>query len=208
KSQGHCWLALEHVEGVSVATLLQHHGTAGIRDWREAVRVALHVARALAFVHQHQLRHGNITPANILVRGRDRSAHLNDLVLVRALGGSQLWQSVLQAKLTAELSYLPPEQTHGAAHTDARSDIYSLGATVYALLTGRPPFQAPNAQEMVKKIRKIPPTAPRQLRPNVPEPFENVLLKMLAKVPDAGYPTAVEWIADLESIAKPAGVTA
>src|SRR4029079_13764505 len=102
-------------------------------------------ARALDFAHRHQLCHANITPANVLIHKKDKSARLNDLILARALAGSQLWQAVFQTKFVAELAYVSPEQTHGPSHADARSDVYGLGATVYGLLTGRAAVPAPTA---------------------------------------------------------------
>jgi serine/threonine protein kinase len=208
KAHAHCWLALEYVEGGSVAAVMKHLGEAGLPDWRDALRVALHVARALDFAHGHQVVHANVTPANVLIQKKDKSARLNDLILARALWGSQLGQAVFQKKFVAELAYVSPEQTHGPAHADSASDIYGLGATVYGLLTGRPPFQGPTPQEIVKKIRKVPPTPPRQVKPNVPESFEGVLLKMLAKSPDDRYDTGADLVAELEGIAAQAGVPA
>ena len=206
KSGPYIWLALEYVEGESVATMIKHQGSSGIKDWKVAWRIALQVSRALAFAHESQVYHGHLTPHNVLVRSSDKCAKLSDLLLGRALEGSHLRQAVFQAKLAAELSYLSPEQTHNPAHADAASDLYQLGATVYALLTGRPPLQGVSQMETVKKIRKGEVVSPRQTQPALPEPVEDVVLKLLAKRPEDRYASAEDLVAELEQSGKNAGM--
>src|SRR5262249_9717725 len=106
KTGPYVWLALEHVEGESVATMIERIGASGLLDWRQAYRVAVHGGRALDFAHQSGVVHGNVTPRTLLYRTADKTVLLNDLILLQALKGSQLKQSIWQAKMTAELPYL------------------------------------------------------------------------------------------------------
>src|SRR5262249_54228436 len=147
RSHRYCWTALEYVEGENVAQTLERIGKPGKNAWQHAVRLAVHVGRALDFLHQHHLFHGNITPRNVLVRLADRHVKLGDLFLEKALDGSSLQQMRLEDKLLAEMPYLSPEQINAGAFVDHLTDMYSLGAVVYARLTGQPPFQGTTPEE-------------------------------------------------------------
>jgi serine/threonine protein kinase len=96
---------------------------------------------------------------------------------------------------------MSPERTRGRTDIDARSDIYSLGATLYALLTGRPPFEGENLRDIIKKIREGNPVSPRKYQLAVPDVLEGITLKMLARRPEDRYETAGEVRAALERIA-------
>jgi serine/threonine protein kinase len=196
-----CWLAMEYVEGESAAQMLQWIGTSGVPDWQQAFRLAVYLCRALYFLHEKELNHRNITPHNVLFRSIDRQVKLGDWALTRALAGSSLRQSTLRAKLLSELPFLSPEQTQPRAPADIRSDIYSVGAVVYGVLTGRPPFAGDSPAETISQIRQAAPTAPRQERSSVPEPFEAIVLKMLAKNPQERQQTPAELLAQLARIA-------
>jgi serine/threonine-protein kinase len=97
--------------------------------------------------------HRNITPRNILIRETDGVAKLGDLVLAKAMEGTSQEQITRSGELVGQLEYLSPEQTTHARPPDARSDIYSLGASLYALLTGRPPFEGRSVPETIQKIQ-------------------------------------------------------
>jgi serine/threonine protein kinase len=196
------WVAMELVEGDSLAQVIQRIGTAGILDWRHALRVAVHVARALAFAHGQGILHRNITPPNILVRSADRLTKLGDLMLAKALEGRKEEQITQSGGLVGELAYMAPERTYEGGRVDGRSDLYGLGATVYALLTGRPPCVGKSALDTIQLIRAAVPARPRTVQLSVPEPFENAVLRLLAKRPEDRFQTAGELQAVLEKIAK------
>jgi serine/threonine protein kinase len=206
KTGPYVWLALEHVEGESVAAMIDRIGASGQLDWRQAYRVAVHGGRALEFAHQSGVIHGNITPRNLLYRTADKTVLLNDLILMQALKGSQLKQSIWQAKMTAELPYLSPEQTQGSSNADVRTDLYCLAAVVYALLTGKPPCVAKTPQDTVKRIRNREPAPPKEFQQSMPDPFEKAVLKLLAKKPEERYQTAAEVVADLERVGRNLGM--
>jgi serine/threonine-protein kinase len=220
------WLALEHVEGESLGQLLARGGAGDKPDWRQALRLGVHVGRALDFVHGCHLLHGNITPQNILVRAGDQAVKVGDLMLARALAGSALHAATLETKLLAELPYLPPEVANPNASVDHLSDIYGLGAVMYTRLTGRPPFQGASPEETLGLIEEgtlvkpqqrqsSSPQAPeadhwllsetlnwaRQRQSSIPPALEAAVMRMLARRPEDRYPTAAELVADLERVA-------
>jgi serine/threonine-protein kinase len=206
KASGYCWLAMEFVEGESLVPVVHRIVTAGMFDWKQAFRVAMHVARALEFLHEHHQVHGNVTPENILVRKADKTAKLNDFFLGTALKGSQLRQATWQQKTIKELNYLPPEMTKGGAQPDLRTDLYGLGAAVYALLTGRPPCAGQSHTETIQNIRKTEPVKPKTYQMSVPDTFEGVVMKLLTKRPEERYQSAKEVVANLERVARNMGM--
>src|SRR5262249_14777990 len=153
KTEGYCWIAMEYVQGESLTQVIQRIGTANMLDWRQALRVAVHIARALEYAHGLNIIHRNITPQNIIIQAVDKTAQLGDLSRARARGGTLAEQITRPGEIVGDLRYMSPERTRGTSDVDGRSDIYSLGATVYALLTGRPPFEGGDLREMITKIR-------------------------------------------------------
>jgi pSer/pThr/pTyr-binding forkhead associated (FHA) protein len=206
RSTSHYWIAMEHVEGETPTQMLQWISSSGAPDWRQAFRLAVHLARALYFIHENQLLHGNITPDNILCRSVDKQTKLAGLLFAKALAGSSLRRNVLRAKLVSELPYLSPEQTVPNAVPDARSDIYSVGAVAYHLLTGKPPFAGNSPAETISMVREARPAAPKQANPSTPAAFELIVLRMLAKPPSERHQTAAELLSELSRIApEPVG---
>jgi serine/threonine protein kinase len=207
KTGPHCWIAMEYVEGESLTQVIERIGTAGMLDWRYSFRVAVHIGRGLEEAHKHQIVHRNITPANILVRTSDKLAKLGDLMLAKALEGTLAVQVTRPGQLVGELAYMSPERTRANETADCRSDIYGLGATVYALLTGRPPFESDSMPDLVTKIRQAEPVKPKKFQLSVPDLFEGAVLKMLAKRPEDRHQTPTDLLADLERIAKYQAIT-
>jgi serine/threonine protein kinase len=209
KTGSHCWVAMEYVEGESLTQVIQRIGVAGMLDWRHALRVAAHVGRALDYAHGQQIIHRNVSPPNILVRSEDKVAQLGDLMLAKALDGVLAQQVTQPGQLVGDVNYMSPERTRSSMEgVDGRSDVFSLGATVYALLTGRPPFADVSMVETLMKIRKAdPPEKPKKFQMSIPDLFEGTVLKMLAKRPEDRYQTAAELLKDLERVAKFQGVS-
>jgi pSer/pThr/pTyr-binding forkhead associated (FHA) protein len=202
KSGPYCWIAMEFVDGESLTQVIQRIGTAGMLDWRHALRVAIHVGRALEFASGQQIIHRNITPQNIVVRSSDKLTKLGDLMLAKALEGAGAEQITRPGELLGDVRYMSPERTRATAEVDGRSDIYSLGATVFALLTGRPPFEGATLLETITKIRQAEPAKPKKFQLSIPDLFEGTVLRMLAKRPDDRYQTPASMLADLERVAK------
>jgi serine/threonine-protein kinase len=201
RSGSHCWIAQEEVVGETAAQVIQRQANVGVGHWHQAWRVAVHLARALQTAHQHGFIHRNITPANVLFRQDGQQWKLNDLLLSKALEGSLIRQISLRGRIQNELAYFAPEQTYPAPVIDIRTDLYSAGAVVYALLTGRPPLAGISMAETMAKIRQQEPTKPTEFEPFLPDEFEAILLKMLAKKPDDRFPSATELLAELDRLA-------
>ena len=198
----YCWIAQELVDGENLAQVLDKQRTLKKCKWRRALNLGLDIGRALVFLHDNRQRHGNITPQNILFHAHDETAKLNDLLLTSALEGSSLWQKIRPRKELVELGYMSPEQTDPSNKwVDDLSDMYSLGVAVYALLTGRPPFDGATAAATIRQIREDQPIRPSKLHKGVPDALQAAVLKMLAKHPEERYATPAIMLADLERIA-------
>jgi serine/threonine protein kinase len=140
------------------------------------------------------------------MRTKDQVVKLSDLMLAKALAGSLARQITQPGQLVGDVSYMSPERTRNEAEVDGRSDIYSLGATVYALLTGRPPFEGDSLPELIAKIRQAEPEKPKKYQLSIPDMFEGLVLRMLAKRPGDRYQTPVDLLKDLERVAKYQGI--
>ena len=206
KTGPYCWIAREYIEGESAARLIQRVAEGGKFDWTRACRIAVHLGKALDYLHQNRVTHGNLTPRNILIRGEDRATKLADLMLNRALEGSRLQKAILGKKLLAELPYLPPAQTDPHAPGTPLADLYALGVVLYALLVGQPPFVAASPREVRAQIREGKLVKPSKYQPGIPAVFEAAVLKLLARRPEDRFPSAAEMLAVVEPIALEHGI--
>ena len=180
-----CWAAMEFIEGSSILEIIDVTGVEGMLDWREAFRVAVHIGRALQCAYEHKIIHRNVTPQNLMVRKSDNVVKLCDLMLAKALEGAQARQVTMSGQIVGDIAYMSPEGTGGGdSPVDGRSDIYGLGATLYALLTGRAPFKARSFSELVRAVREDEPVSPSEFQQAVDKRFQNAVLKMIAKRPD------------------------
>ncbi len=206
KSGAYCWMAFEYVEGESLTTRIRRlrNGSQKI-EWRRALRIGIHIARALEFAGQNGLVHHNVTPENVLWHGATKIAKLSDLMFKRAVQGSELHEAVAEDKRAAELAYGSPELLAGSAG-DEISDLYSLGAVMYALLTGRPPFEGGSTKETAQLIRDGEVVKPRKWQKTIPADFEWAVLTTLAKGRQYRFQSATELLVHLERIAIEQGL--
>ena len=208
KTGPYCWVAMEYVAGENLTQVIERIGVAGMLDWRHAYRVAVHIARALAYAHGEQIVHRNVTPKNILLEATTKVAKLGDLMLAKALEGALAQQITRPGEVLGDVAYMSPERTRGMTEVDVRSDLYGLGATIYALLTGRPPFEGTTLIEKITRIRQDAPVKPTKFQMSIPSAFEGAVLKLLAKRPEDRSQSAAEFVKELERIGKFNGVTA
>jgi len=200
---------MELVEGETLTQVIKRIGIAGMLDWKYSFRVAVHVGRALDYANGLGIIHRAIAPNNILVRTADKVTKLGDLMLAKALEGTLAQQVTKPGELVGDVQYMSPERTEGKPEAvDRRSDLFCLGATLYALLTGKPPFAGTSLVDTILKIRQADPAKPSKFQMGIPSAFEGVVLKLLSKNPDERYQTAKELVAELERIGKLQGVTA
>ena len=171
------YLELEYVEGGSLAQRLD--GTPWTQ--RPAARLVELLARAIDEAHQQAIIHRDLKPANVLLAA-DGTPKVTDFGLAKSLGvESSLTQS---GAIMGSPSYMAPEQAGGGAKTVGRSaDIYALGAILYELLTGRPPFRAATVLETLDQVKNVEPVAPSRLLPGLPRDIETIALKCPSKRP-------------------------
>jgi eukaryotic-like serine/threonine-protein kinase len=160
--------------------------------WRSAATIGFQVAQALQYAHSHETLHRDIKPANLLLDARG-VVWITDFGLAKAMRQDDLTQS---GGLVGTLRYMAPEQFFD--RTDSRSDVYSLGLTLYELLTLRPAFDDSSRSSLIRKITHDAPISPRKLNPAIPRDLETIVLKAIARDPAHRYRTAGELARDLQ----------
>lgn len=195
-----CWAAMEFVEGESLTGVIERIGVQGMLDWREVFCVAVQIGRALHEANEHKIMHRNVTPANILRRSEDKVCLLGDLMLAKGLEGTLAKQVTQPGQLIGDLPYMSPERTQPDADPDGRSDLYGLGATLYALLTGRPPAEGSSMPALVAKVRGEVPPSPKTYQLSINDKFADVVMQLLEKRPEDRYQSPAAMIKDLERI--------
>jgi WD40 repeat protein len=188
------YLVLEFLPGGTLDDRLKKSGRV---PWPEAAALGARIARGLLAIHEAGLVHRDMKPANVLLdaEGRPRVA---DFGLARSVGQGSI-ALTKTGEMVGTLEFMAPEQAEGGTAVDARADLYALGGTLFALLTGEPPFEGSGITLITKHVRERP-RAVRTLAPGVPERFERLVAKLLAKHPQERG-TDAEAIAELEAIA-------
>ncbi len=199
ESSSLCYIVMEYCDGPTVLDLIKR---GGILAQERASRIILQVARALEHAYTSQIIHRDIKPDNIMIVSGG-TAKLCDLGLVKDLEGSGDTTDTGSALGTP--NYISPEQARGDEHIDVRTDIYSLGATYYHMVTGHTPFENPNpAVTMVAHINEVPPS-PKDRLPGLHNEVNRIILKMMCKNPADRYQTPSEIRRDVESLLERLG---
>jgi serine/threonine-protein kinase len=201
KTGAHCWMSMEYVEGENLKETIARIGKKGNLDWRPVLRMATELCNVLHYLHSENIIHRNLSPGNILL-SRLGVIKLASLILAKALSGALAKDVTVGGDFLGDVRFLAPEQVSESSTVDARADIYSLGALIYALLTGKPPFEGRSAVETATLILQREPVSPRKSDPSIPEPLADIVLQMLAKKPEHRFQTAGELLAELEQLPK------
>ena len=183
KTGQYCWAAMEFIEGENLTQLIQRIGIEDMLDWKKVWRVAVDIARALQAGYQSQIVHRNVTPTNIIRRDSDQACLLGDFMLAKALEGTLAMDVTSPGQILGDVPYMAPERTRADVEVDIRADLYGLGATCYALLTGRPPISGNSITEMIMNVRDEQPKRPKEYQLAVNDLFQDVVMKLLAKDP-------------------------
>ena len=197
EEEGRHYFVMKLAEGGSLADLAPEEGEIGsVMDPRAAAKLVGKVARGVHFAHQRGILHRDLKPGNILLdeKGEPMVADFGLAKLIS--GGTQL---TLAGAALGTPSYMAPEQAGGVPEElTIAADVYSLGAILYFLLTGNPPFNAPSALELLKRIGTELPVAPRRMGVDVDRDLELICLKCLEKNPAGRYGSAGAYADDLE----------
>lgn len=192
-AQGQPYFVMEFAEGNSLKQLLQQRGRFRESD---AIEIAMQVAGALENAHRHGIVHRDVKPGNIVLSS-DGLAKLTDLGLARRPGDPTVTHT---GATMGTPQYISPEQARNPSAVDIRSDIYSLGATLYHLVTGSPPFAGESLADLLTKVLFEQAEAASSRESSVSSGFSLVLRKMLAKDPARRYQTPGELLDDLRRV--------
>lgn len=199
KDEGFYYLVMDLIEGQALDRLVKGQGPL---DLEQAAEIVQSIARGLDYAHKRGILHRDIKPANILLRKSDGAALLTDFGVAGKL--EQDSKGLTQTgQVIGTPRYMSPEQVTGKVRSlDQRTDVYSLGATLYELLVGQPPFVSASIPQLVREIVSADPASTRALRAEVPLDLDTICLKCLEKEPHMRYFSALELADDLERYTK------
>jgi eukaryotic-like serine/threonine-protein kinase len=192
---GQAYLCMEYIDGVTLAEKLK---SGGPLPSREAAKLVAAIARGVQHAHEQGVLHRDLKPSNILLpRAAELEPKITDFGLAKQLDRDE--SLTRTGLIVGTPSYMAPEQATSRKDVTASADIYSLGAILYELLTGRPPFQASNAMDTLLLVLEQEPVPPRDFNPTVDRDLELICLKCLQKPPELRYSTAAGLSKDLEA---------
>jgi TolB-like protein/tRNA A-37 threonylcarbamoyl transferase component Bud32/Flp pilus assembly protein TadD len=189
---GQCYFSMKFIEGGQLDEVVKHPPI----SIRQAAELMAKVARTVAYAHEHGILHRDIKPGNILL-GAKGEPHLTDFGLARLVESESTVTRTLEVLGTP--SYMAPEQAAGNNTKVTRgTDVYGLGAVLYQLLTGHPPFAGGTTYETIKLLLETEPRVPRLWNPKIDRDLSTISLKCLEKDPQRRYSSALGFAEDLE----------
>jgi serine/threonine-protein kinase len=203
EDRGLRYIVFEYIHGTNLRDLVYEQGPMQVGD---VLNVGLQIAGALTHSWEREVVHRDIKPSNILI-AHDGLAKLVDMGLARLeyLGQNERDETATGVTL-GTFDYISPEQARNPRDADIRSDIYSLGCTLFFMLTGRGPFPEGNVLQKLLAHQSEPAPDVREIRPDVPDMVANVIATMLAKQPDERFQTPLDLAAALTSCVEQLGL--
>ncbi len=180
------FFSMDYIEGKSLAELIREQPVSA----RHAAQYLKTIAEAVHYAHERGVVHRDLKPSNVLIDIFDQP-RITDFGLAKVLGTDA--ELTTTGQVLGSPAYIAPEQAAGRAdEVGPASDIYSLGAILYHLLTGRPPFQGETLPQILLQVQEAEPVSPSRLNPGVPRDLQTICLKCLQKAPARRYETARE----------------
>ncbi len=202
EANGLHYFVMEYVDGVPVSSSLKRDGRV---DEKRCLQIAQHIARALSHAHRHGIVHRDVKPENIMITTQG-VAKLCDLGLAKQTKGDA--DVTMDGTSVGTPNYISPEQARGEESIDIRTDIYSLGASLYHMSTGSPPFSGPNPMVVMTKHVTEFPDPPQKRLPSLSEGFNNLVMRMMQKRREDRHQDPDQVMADVESLLRGGEVSA
>lgn len=203
---GQPYFVMPYLEGASVGAIIRQCGRMGPRT---LLSVALQIVRGLQYAHQRGMIHRDLKPDNLFI-GNDGTAKVLDLGLAKLIEGSESLagpRPTQTGMIVGTPQYMSPEQIQGDPNLDARSDIYSLGATLFHMATGRMPFPGKNVPEVLRLKHQNPTPDPFDIVPGLPEGVRRLILSMMAALPAKRPADGLTLEAEIEALLEGKPVT-
>ena len=188
------YIVMELVQGKTLKQIIVEDGTL---PWKWATNVAIQIASALEAAHKNNIVHRDIKPHNIIIT-EDGVAKVTDFGIAKAVSNSTI---TAFGSTIGSVHYFSPEHARGG-HTDAKSDLYSLGVVMYEMLTGRVPFDADTPVSIALKHMQEKMVEPIKLNPSIPLAINQIIVKAMQKEPEVRYQSATEMLKDLNMALK------
>ena len=196
EDSGYHFYAMEYCEGEPLDRVLK---SAGLLSWHRAFGIVCDAAKGLQYAHAQGFIHRDIKPANLFLT-KEGTTKILDLGLTKKIDESQLSFQTLSGAVLGTPDYISPEQAQSDKTVDGRTDIYSLGATLYHLLTGEPPFSGTTLYEILSKHVNAQLPNPQDVAEDIPDGVVHVLRKMMAKSANDRYADCGELVKDVELV--------
>lgn len=197
------YFTMDFVEGQTLSEYLKKSTS----QLREKLNIIREIALALDYAHSQGVIHRDVKPGNIIL-DVNKHALLTDFGLAKGTNSMDSRRLTKSGEAIGTPSYMSPEQAKGSANLDARSDIYSLGAVLYEVLAGSPPFEGNTVGAVISAVISQEPIPPGKLKPGLHPDIETICLKAMAKDPDYRYQTAKEMADDIDSFLYGEGIKA
>lgn len=185
------YIVMEYIDGITLKEYIEEER---VLSWKDTVHFVIQILRALQHAHDKGIVHRDIKPQNIMMftDGTIKVMDFGIAKFAREEGKTATDQAI------GSVHYISPEQASGNV-TDAKSDIYSVGAMMYEMLTGRKPFDSDNPVAIAVMHMHDIPERPRQINPDIPDGLEEIVLRAMEKAPEDRYQTTAEMISDIEA---------